>query len=89
MSRALLLAALPALLTACAAMPGTGRVKVSVPIECRVQTPARPAMPIEALRQGVDVDSWVRAAQAELLLREGYESELEAALAACVAPVGR
>lgn len=89
MTRALFLAALPAVLTACAAVPGTRQVKVSVPIECRVQTPARPAWPTEALRPGVDVDSWVRAAQAELLLREGYESQLEAALAACVAPVGR
>ncbi|WP_345940343.1 hypothetical protein [Pseudacidovorax intermedius] len=44
-------------------------------------------MPTEALSLGVDVDRWVAAAQAELLLREGYEGELRAALAECVEPV--
>lgn len=46
-------------------------------------------MPTESLGLGVDVDRWVQAAQAELLLREGYESELEVALAVCTAPLGR
>jgi len=63
-------------------------VKVPVPIECRVHTPARPAMPTEALRSGgTSLDAFVAAAAAEIELREGYEGELVAALAACTAPV--
>ncbi|WP_304306222.1 hypothetical protein [Pseudacidovorax intermedius] len=73
---------LAALLAGCAAQPA-GRVKLSVPVECRVRVPERPSMPTEALRLGVDVDRWVAAAQAELLLREGYETELGAALSEC------
>ena len=88
MIRALLLAPLAAALGACGTLT-THQVSVSVPVECRVQQPQRPAWPTDALRPGVDVDRWVQAAQAELLLREGYESELEAALAACTAPLGR
>lgn len=44
-------------------------------------------MPTESLRVGVDVDRWVAAAQAELLLREGYEAELVAALGECTEPL--
>lgn len=44
-------------------------------------------MPTESLRLGVDVDRWISAAQAELLLREGYEDELRAALGECIAPI--
>jgi len=63
-------------------------VKVPVPVECRVHTPARPAMPTEALRSdGAGLDAFVAAAAAEIELREGYEGELVAALAACTAPV--
>ncbi|SIQ99422.1 hypothetical protein [Pseudacidovorax sp. RU35E] len=88
MTRVLFLAPLTAALVACSTAPST-RVSVPLPVECRVQAPPRPVMPTDALRSGVDVDHWVQAAQAELLLREGYESELEAALAACTAPLGR
>lgn len=88
MTRALFLIALPAALAACTTL-APHQVSVSVPIECRVQQPRRPAMPTDALRPGVDVERWVQAAQAELVLREGYESELEVALAACTAPLGR
>ncbi|WP_234197153.1 hypothetical protein [Pseudacidovorax sp. NFM-22] len=64
------------------------RVNVPVPVECRAKEPERPAMPTESLRVGVDVDRWVAAAQAELLLREGYEAELVAALSACTEAAG-
>lgn len=66
-------------------------VKVPVPIECREPVPARPAMPVEALRtrsDPVDVDQFVQAALAEIARREGYERQLLAALNACRAPVG-
>lgn len=77
---------LAASLAGCAAQPA-GRVKLPVPVECRVRIPERPSMPTEALRLGVDVDRWVAAAQAELLLRDGYESELVAALGECAEPL--
>ena len=75
-----------ALLAGCAAGP-PARVNLSVPVECRAKEPGRPAMPTESLRVGVDVDRWVAAAQAELLLREGYEAELVAALGECTEPL--
>ncbi len=64
-------------------------VKVPVPVECRVQTPARPAMPTEALAPGVGLDRFIAASQAEIELREGYEGELRAALEQCKAPLHR
>lgn len=61
-------------------------VKVPVPVECRVEVPARPAMPTEALSPGVNLDRFSASALAEIELREGYEGELRAALAECVRP---
>jgi hypothetical protein len=91
MKRCVLLAgilALGGLVSACGVAP-VREVKVPVPVECRVEPPARPAMPTEALALGVDVDQFSASALAEIELREGYEGELRAALAECVAPVGR
>lgn len=82
--RCALLLAVVAGLSACGAPP-LQTVKVPMPIECRVQTPARPAMPTEALAPGVDLDRFVAASQAEIELREGYEGELRAALEQCTA----
>ncbi len=65
-------------------------VNVAVPIECRGPMPARPAMPIEALRARpgqVDVDQFVQAALAELGRREAYELRLVTALVNCRKPV--
>lgn len=73
-------------LAGCGAIP-LQTIKIPVPIECRVQTPARPAMPTEALAPGVDLDRFVAASQAEIELREGYEGELRAALSQCTAPL--
>lgn len=67
-------------------------VKVPVPVECREPVPARPAMPLEALRarQGpMDLDQFTQAAIAELARREGYEIKLLAALTACRKPVAQ
>ena len=62
-------------------------VSVAVPVECRVQTPARPPMPTAALSPGVSLDRFAASATAEIELREGYEIELRAALDACTAPI--
>ena len=75
--------ALGGLLAACGVAP-VREVKVPVPVECRVDTPARPAMPTEALAPGVDLDRFSASALAEIELREGYEGELRAALAECL-----
>ncbi|MCS4508876.1 hypothetical protein [Xylophilus ampelinus] len=65
----------------------TVQVKVPVPVECRVQTPARPAMPLDALRPPYDVDTWVAHAIAEVDLRQAYEQELVVALSSCISPI--
>lgn len=82
----LVLLAVAASVAACGTAP-LQTVKVPVPVECRVQTPARPAMPTEALAAGVDLDRFVAASQAEIELREGYEEELRGALELCTAPL--
>lgn len=87
MMRSLLLGPSVALMVGCVAAPPV-RVNVPVPVECRVQVPARPAMPTDTLLLGVDVDHWVAAAQAELHMREGYEGELRAALIQCIWRLG-
>ncbi|AVS80906.1 hypothetical protein C8246_05730 [Paracidovorax avenae] len=80
---------LAALLAGCAGAPRleTVEVRVPVPVECREPVPARPAMPTEALRPGVTVDDFARAAMAEIERREGYEGQMIAALEACRAPI--
>ncbi len=75
-------------IAAAAALVGCGtartvQVKVPVPVECRVQTPARPAMPLDALRPPYNVDTWVAHAIAEIDVREAYEKEMGVALGAC------
>ncbi|CAN7473590.1 hypothetical protein LJR170_003134 [Variovorax paradoxus] len=75
-------------LTACGSLPPQ-TLKVPIPVECRVQVPARPAMPTEALAPGADPDRFAAAAMAEIELREGYEGELRSALSVCTAVIGR
>jgi hypothetical protein len=80
------------LLAVAAALAGCGvpplrTVSVPLPVECRVQMPARPTMPTEALAPGVALDRFVAASQAEIELREGYEGELRAALEECTSPL--
>lgn len=65
------------------------RINVPVPVECREEAPARPLMPTEALREGVDLDQFAQAAMAEIERREGYEIRLRAALDACRVPLIR
>ncbi|SIQ01415.1 hypothetical protein SAMN05880557_101519 [Pseudacidovorax sp. RU35E] len=82
MRRAALLGVSAALLAGCVLGP-PARVNVPVPVECHAKEPKLPPMPTDHLPWGVDVDRWVAAAQAELLLRDGYEGELRAALREC------
>lgn len=63
------------------------QVKVAVPVPCDEPEPERPNMPTEQLPAGADVDMYVQAAGAELERREGYETELRAALANCKRPL--
>jgi hypothetical protein len=78
--------ALPVLLAGCGRAT-LQTVKVPLPVECRVQMPARPAMPTESLRAGVTLDRFAASALAEIELREGYEHELRTALLGCTAPI--
>lgn len=89
MKRCVLLAgvvALGGLLAACGVSP-IREIKVPVPVQCRVETPARPAMPTEALAPGIDLDRFSASVLAEIELREGYEGQLRAALYQCVIPL--
>lgn len=63
-------------------------VRVPVPVACQEAMPARPAMPTDALQPGqTSLHSFVRAAQAEIERREGYELQLRTALANCITPL--
>lgn len=83
----ILLAAAVAMLMACAAPGGSQTVKIPVPVACQENEPTRPVMPTERLQPGATLDSFVQAATAEIERREGYETELVAALRACIAPI--
>lgn len=84
MTARFIVVALVLLLAGCAA-GAPQRVNVPVPVECRVQTAARPAMPLDALPAEYSVDAWIAHAIAEVEVREAYERELVAALAVCTA----
>jgi hypothetical protein len=83
-----LLVALVLILAGCGATtPRLQAVHVPVPVQCQAAVPERPAMPTEALRPGVTLFEFVKAAQAEIERREGYEERLRAALGECVMPL--
>ena len=75
------------LLTGCGTTTTLQTVKVAVPVECQERVPERPAMPTAALKPGVKLHDFVKAAQAEIERREGYEGKLLAALTACTRPI--
>lgn len=58
-------------------------VKAPIPVTCQEPEPSRPVMPTEGLAPGVSLDLFVKAAQAEIEIREGYEGQLRTALANC------
>ena len=49
----------------------------------RVAVPVRPAMPLESVKEGVSIDTFIAACIAEQARREAYEIELRSALALC------
>ena len=74
-----------AIIAACVLLAGcsTQVQRVAVPVPCRVAIPARPIMPTESLPVDASLDAFVQAAAAEIERREGYETQLRAALGAC------
>jgi hypothetical protein len=83
----LVLVAIVGLCAGCATRPQLVEIRVPVPIECRVDKPARPAMPTDALQPSDSIDRKVKALLAENELREGYEILLVAALELCTKPL--
>lgn len=84
--RIILMAMCAAVLAGCGATR-TLKVSVPVPVACLEAEPARPVFPTEQLAPGAPPFVLLRAALAEIDRREGWETELVAALRACTAPV--
>ena len=81
-----------ALIAACAVLAGCGatrtlKVSVPVPVACNETVPQKPVMPTDQLAPGVPPFILLRAALAEIDRRDGWETELLAALRACTAPL--
>lgn len=74
-----------ALLAGCATKPVVQLQQAKVPVACSEPVPERPAMPTEALSPPVTLDSFAKAAMAEIERREGYEQQLRTGLLACTA----
>lgn len=85
MMRPVLLSAALLALAGCASQQH--QVLTPLPVACDVQTPARPAMPLEGLAAPYTVDQWIANAIAEVQVREAFENELRVALAGCTAPL--
>lgn len=58
-------------------------VRVPVPVPCDPPAVQRPAMPVDSLAPGSDVFQVARAHWAEREIREGYETQLRAAVDGC------
>ncbi|CAJ0737634.1 hypothetical protein R16034_00794 [Ralstonia edaphis] len=75
------------LLSGCASAPQVIEkpvdVKVPVPVECKAPDVAVPPWPLAAVPDSASDFYFYKAALAEIKLREGYETRLRAALAAC------
>lgn len=75
-------------LAGCGSTGPIGTVRVPIPVACQETMPPRPAMPTDGLQAGrTTLHEYVRASQAEIERREGYELQLRAALAACITPL--
>lgn len=59
-------------------------VNNSIPVKCEAEKPVRPVMPTEVLAQDANEFEVVRAALAEIDIRDGYEGLLVAALDQCM-----
>lgn len=62
-------------------------VNIAVPVECQEEMPIRPDMPTKGLKPGEQLFVVMRAALAEISIREGYEAQLRGALANCIKPL--
>lgn len=82
-----LLPLLLAALAGCDTAPRLQTVSVAVPIVCAETVPSRPVMPTEHLPAKPLLLDFVKAAQAEIERREGYEVKLRAALIECTRPI--
>jgi hypothetical protein len=58
-------------------------VKVPVAVPCKVPMPERPAFAVDGLPLGSGIWDQMKALRAERWQRQGYETELEAAVKAC------
>ena len=57
---------------------------VMITIPCKISVPEKPAMPLtDSGKQEEDIFNKTKKALAELDIRRGYESELEAAIESC------
>lgn len=93
MSRKIFTVLFVALLGGCAAptpqvVTRTVTVEVPVGVPCRAPQIDRPVWPLDVLPTDANDYEWARAALAEIEMRNGYESLLEAAIAACDASTG-
>lgn len=73
-------------LSGCASSPPIAQlveVRVPVPVPCKAPSPTRPAFAVDALPLGSGIWEQMSALRAERLQRQGYETELEAAVRAC------
>lgn len=74
-------------LAGCSTPPVLTTVKVPVPVECRESVPPRPVMPTEQFSQKPGLDDFIKAATAELEIREGYETRLRQVAETCTKPL--
>jgi len=63
--------------------PSVQQVLVPTPVPCKITPPAKPAFAVDALPLGAGIWDQTAALRAERKQRQGYESELEAAVQAC------
>ncbi|MFI8736598.1 hypothetical protein ACIGKM_11855 [Ectopseudomonas toyotomiensis] len=63
--------------------PAVVRVEVPVQIPCRTERVPRPVFAVDVLPIGASIDEQMRALRADRRQRQGYETRLEAAVAAC------
>ena len=58
-------------------------VRIPVAVPCKIEAPARPAMPTAALPAGASRATWLQAALVERENLLGYVPQLEAAIVGC------
>lgn len=86
MKTTLLLLALILSLSGCGLCPTktiTVKVEVPVPVPCKVASPTKPVYPLQESKKEEDIFNKTKKAIAEIELRKGYETELEAAVKSC------